>query len=87
MTSRVFCRSAFFLLVAAAMAACSSTKNPESATQAGDARVVTTSLECRVNRSACIYEGRYESGERQYAEQEARRLNQASLERLARTRY
>lgn len=86
MTSKVLGRSAFFLTVAAALAACSSTKNPESASAAGDARVVTTSPECRLNRSACIYEGRYESGEKQYAEEEARRLNQASINRLRRVR-
>lgn len=39
--------------------------------------------ECAWSRS-CMYEGSYESGERDYAEQEARRLNQAALERLQR---
>lgn len=73
------------LFLAVAGAGCSST-NPGVAAQDGDARVVTTSLECRWNRSACIYEGRYESGERDYAEEEARRLNQASIERLRRVR-
>jgi len=79
-------RRVALLSLAIFLAACSSTKNPESSAQSGDARVVVTSLECRVNRSACIYEGRYESGERQYAEDEARRLNQASMERLRRVR-
>lgn len=74
------------LFMAALVAGCSSTRNPESAASDGDARVVTTSLECRVNRSACIHEGRYESGERQYAEDEARRLNQASVDRLRRVK-
>lgn len=73
------------LFLAAVVAGCSST-NPGVSAEAGDARVVTTSLECRWNRSACIYEGRYESGERDYAEEEARRLNQASIERLRRVR-
>lgn len=49
-----------------------------------DARVATTSLECRLHRAGCIYEGRYETGERGYAEEEARRLNQASINRLRR---
>jgi hypothetical protein len=40
--------------------------------------------ECAWSRSRCMYEGSYESGERDYAEQEARRLNQAALERLQR---
>lgn len=79
-------RRVALLSLAILLAACSSTKNRESAVHSGDARVVTTSLECRASRSACIYEGRYESGERQYAEDEARRLNQASIERLRRVR-
>ena len=40
--------------------------------------------ECGLSRDACLYEGSYEPGERAYAENEARRLNQASLERLRR---
>ncbi|MER1967152.1 hypothetical protein [Castellaniella sp. GW247-6E4] len=40
--------------------------------------------ECQWNRSRCLYEGAYEPGERDYAEQEARRLNQAALDRLRR---
>lgn len=42
------------------------------------------SNECRWNRQSCIYEGRYESDERDYAEEEARRLNQAQAARLRR---
>jgi len=79
-------RCGVLLVLAAAVAGCSSTRTSESAASHGDARVVTTSLECRANRSACIYEGRYEDGERQYAEDEARRLNQASISRLRRVR-
>lgn len=71
------------LLLAAIISGCSSTSPGATAAQ-GDARVVTTSLECRWNRSACIYEGRYEAGERDYAEQEAKRLNQAAIQRLQR---
>ncbi len=41
--------------------------------------------ECTWNRSNCMYEGKYEPGEREYAEEEARRLNQAALERLRRS--
>ena len=39
---------------------------------------------CLRTPSRCIYEGRYESGERDYAEDAARRLNQAQLQRLRR---
>ncbi|MFT0850348.1 hypothetical protein VRY85_06150 [Achromobacter sp. F4_2707] len=85
MSIQTVCRLGLALCVAAVVAGCSST-NPGVAEHSGDARVVTTSLECRWNRSACIYEGRYESGERAYAEDEARRLNQASLDRLRRVR-
>ena len=42
------------------------------------------SNECLRDRRSCIHEGRYEQGERAYAEDEARRLNQAQLDRLRR---
>lgn len=41
---------------------------------------------CMFNPGGCLYDGNYERGERDYAEQEARRLNRASLERLRRVR-
>lgn len=41
--------------------------------------------ECTWSRSSCMYEGAYEPGERDYAEQEAKRLNQAASERLRRS--
>ncbi|MFW7343552.1 hypothetical protein V0R37_18665 [Pollutimonas sp. H1-120] len=40
---------------------------------------------CRWNRSSCMHEGRYEPGERDYAEEEAKRLNQAQSARLRRS--
>ncbi|NYT23170.1 hypothetical protein H0A73_06115 [Alcaligenaceae bacterium] len=83
MSTQTLNRCGLALFFAAIMAGCSST-NPGAPDGSGDARVVTTSLECRWNRSNCIYEGRYEPGERGYAESEARRLNQASIERLKR---
>ena len=43
------------------------------------------SIECRLNRSACLYEGKYEANEEAYAEEEAKRLNRAQIERLRRT--
>lgn len=42
------------------------------------------SNECQSNRSSCMHEGRYELGERDYAEQAAKNLNKAALERLRR---
>jgi hypothetical protein len=41
--------------------------------------------ECGSNRSKCTYEGAYEPRERDYAEQEAKHLNQAALERFRRS--
>ena len=38
--------------------------------------------ECAPNPTACIYRGRYEPGERYFAQKEAARLNRQSLERL-----
>jgi hypothetical protein len=40
--------------------------------------------DCQWNRSQCLYEGAYEPGERDYAEQEAKDLNRAALEKLRR---
>jgi hypothetical protein len=40
---------------------------------------------CSWNPRSCIHKGSYEPNERAYAEQEAARLNQASLERLRRS--
>lgn len=40
--------------------------------------------DCAWNRSSCLYEGRYDVGERDYAEEEAKRLNRAQLNRLRR---
>ncbi|MDQ2187272.1 hypothetical protein RBI13_19005 [Alcaligenaceae bacterium A4P071] len=37
---------------------------------------------CKGNRSACKYEGAYERGEASYAELEAKRLNQAALQKF-----
>ncbi|TEA75658.1 hypothetical protein ERD78_09440 [Allopusillimonas soli] len=40
---------------------------------------------CKRDRSSCMYEGRYEPGERGYAEEEAKRLNKAASARLRRS--
>ncbi|MDQ2139984.1 hypothetical protein RBI22_23840 [Alcaligenaceae bacterium C4P045] len=37
---------------------------------------------CKGNRNACKYEGAYERGEANYAELEAKRLNQTALQRF-----
>jgi len=41
--------------------------------------------ECGWNRSSCMYEGKYEQGEEDYAEAEAKRLNKNSADRLRRS--
>jgi hypothetical protein len=41
--------------------------------------------ECRWYRSSCMYDGKYEPGEEDYAESEAKRLNKASTDRLRRS--
>lgn len=41
--------------------------------------------ECGRNRSSCMHEGSYESGERAYAEQEAKDLNRAALAKFRRS--
>ncbi|UIP23305.1 hypothetical protein LYZ39_12575 [Achromobacter deleyi] len=41
--------------------------------------------ECGWNRSSCMYDGKYEAGEEDYAEAEAKRLNKASSDRLRRS--
>ncbi|WMD21576.1 hypothetical protein RAS12_04155 [Achromobacter seleniivolatilans] len=43
------------------------------------------SSECSWYRSSCIHEGSYEPGEESYAEEEAKRLNKASSDRLRRS--
>lgn len=41
--------------------------------------------ECAWYRSSCMYEGKYDSGEEDYAEDEAKRLNKESSDRLRRS--
>ncbi|MNQ40153.1 hypothetical protein D3C85_537940 [compost metagenome] len=41
--------------------------------------------ECKWSRSSCLYEGGYEAGEEDYAEEEAKRLNKASSDKLRRS--
>lgn len=41
--------------------------------------------ECGMLRSSCMYEGQYEAGEEGYAEDEAKRLNKESTDRLRRS--
>ncbi|HCQ47550.1 MAG TPA: hypothetical protein DIW53_12540 [Achromobacter sp.] len=47
----------------------------------GDSR----SSECQWYRSSCMHEGSYDPGEEDYAEEEAKRLNKQSSDRLRRS--
>jgi len=58
---------------------------PEKSGRGGEGGEADKSNECKWNRSSCMHEGAYESGERSYAEQEAKRLNQAALKRMRRS--
>lgn len=51
----------------------------------GDSGRANRSIECTLNSSSCMYDGPYEPGEKGYAEQEAKRLNQAASEKLRRS--
>lgn len=74
------CGAALFL--AALVSGCSVLDfGSDSGTRAGAASSGGDGA-CAWNRSSCMHEGRYEQGERDYAEQEARRLNQAQSARL-----
>lgn len=82
MSIQMLNRGGVALLFVASVSGCSmfGTKDSEPSTVSG--RVVTD--ECKWNRSSCIYEGSYEAGERDYAEEEAKRLNREASRRLSR---
>lgn len=50
----------------------------------GSRGTVSRDGQCGWSPGSCMYDGAYEPGERDYAEQEARRLNQAQVQRLQR---
>ena len=81
-------RGGLVVLLATLMSGCSSSSsiNPWSSPAAPGSGPDSSrvSLECRVSRSSCLYDGKYEVGERDYAEEEAKRLNRAEMERLRR---
>jgi hypothetical protein len=83
MSIQILSRCAVVLLLIASVSGCSSTKTTPSAS-APNVSSTQASDSCASNRRACIYKGAYESGERDYAEQEAKRLNLAEYERLRR---
>lgn len=70
------------LLFVVSVSGCSMFGPDDAERSAVSGRVVTD--ECKWNRSSCIYEGSYEADERDYAEEEARRLNREASRRLSR---
>ncbi len=78
MSMQFLSRSGIALFIVTVVTGCSSIE-PDSSDFA-----TAVDPECRRNRQACLYEGSYESGERRYAEEQARRLNQAQSARLRR---
>ncbi len=82
MSVRTSCRFGMALLLAALISGCSLLGSEGAG--AGSSGAYSPSGECSWNRSRCLYEGAYEPGERDYAEQEAKALNRAALEKLRR---
>ncbi len=78
MMVRRLIQSCAVLGLAALMAACSSAKP-------GGGPVSKLFNECTWDRESCMHEGRYEDGESEYAEREARDLNRQSAARLRRS--
>ncbi|QVQ27043.1 hypothetical protein [Achromobacter deleyi] len=85
MSTQTLSRCAAALLLIALAAGCSSSKPQASGKTGSTSASASKSNECKSNRGKCLYQGPYESGERDYAEQEAKRLNLAELERLRRS--
>lgn len=56
-----------------------------SACSSGGSAMSERNNECKWNRSQCMHEGSYEPGERDYAEEQARRLNKDASARLRRS--
>ncbi|CAM5189579.1 Lipoprotein OS=Castellaniella defragrans OX=75697 GN=HNR28_000812 PE=4 SV=1 [Castellaniella defragrans] len=75
MTIQTVGRAGAMLFLAALISGCSWGRHQPSSGQ----RAISN--ECRTQAS-CNYNGQYEPGERDYAEQEAKRLNQQQTQRL-----
>ncbi|HEX7385823.1 MAG TPA: hypothetical protein VF285_00925 [Castellaniella sp.] len=76
MAIQMVCRYGVVLFVVALMAGCAS--HPRRSGQSAIGNQCPT-------QASCNYNGQYEPGERDYAEQEARRLNQQQTQRLQRS--
>ncbi|WP_409517481.1 hypothetical protein [Achromobacter sp.] len=77
------CGAALFFV--ALVAGCSSSKpTPAEKASMMETTPARASNECKANRKKCLHEGSYDVGERDYAEDEAKRLNLAESQRLRR---
>lgn len=74
-----FALATILIALAAIVSGCSSAPRHSSSSSSGAPFSVDSS--CR-GGSSCMYNGHYDPGEREYAEQEAQRLNEAEYQRL-----
>lgn len=81
MSVRTISRLGAASVLAILVSGCASSNGPSAGSSI---RTTLSKPLCAVSPGSCLYEGSYESGEAAYAEQEARRLNQAQLIRLRR---
>lgn len=80
MSMQVLSRCGAVLFFVVLVSGCSTSGAGDSQQTTISGRVVDD--DCRWNRSSCLYEGSYETGERDYAEEEAKRLNRAASRKL-----
>ena len=80
MTTQRFALATILIALAAVLSGCSGMRHPSpSSSSSGAPFAVNPSCG---RGSSCMYNGHYDPGEREYAEKEAQRLNQAEYERL-----
>jgi major membrane immunogen (membrane-anchored lipoprotein) len=84
MSIQILCRLAAAACLAALVAGCSSTDDAGGRRSLGKSSSSSPDLKCRLSRSSCLYNGQYEAGEKDYAEQAAKDLNEAEYERVRR---
>lgn len=89
MSIHILSRYCVAIVVVTLLFGCSSNSpkksvNPSVGTPLSDLAESLGEVKCKLNRSSCMYEGQYDSEERGYAEQEARNLNKAAMEKFRR---
>lgn len=71
----VLCRAAGLVLFTVVITGCA--HSPQSVTHA-------ERYQCKIDPKSCMYEGSYEPNEEKYAEQRAKELNRASVNKIKR---